>query len=861
MLNLPSWLKILLKLALAGISTGLAIVCGTVLYLSPQLPEVEQLRDVQLQTPLKVFSADNKLIGEFGDQRRSPIRFDQIPEDYVNALLAAEDDNFFNHHGVDLFGLLRAVSQIITTGDIQSGGSTITMQVARHFFLTLDQTFIRKFNEILLAFQIEHELSKEEILELYANKMFHGKRAHGIQAAANVYYGKNVDALTLSQIAMISGLYKAPTTRNPINNPEAAIERRDWILGRMRRLNYIDQTRYDTAIAEPLSATQHGSSVEVSAPYAAEMVRAEMYRQFGDDAYTQGYEVYTTLDSSAQIAADNSIVHGVLAYDARHGYRGAEASASEDIYLDADRTIEYLEEIPSVAGLIPAVVTKVGDTSAVIYIREHGYIDLAWENGLSTAKPYKTPSWQGKAPTTAKEVVTPGDLIRVRLNDESQWQLSQLPNAQAALVALNPQDGAILALSGGFDFYNNRFNRAISAKRQPGSNLKPFMYAAALSQDFNAATVINDAPIVLEDAALEGIWRPENDTGKFYGPTRFREALYRSRNLVSIRILRSLGIHKARQAIMQFGFAPEDLANNLTLALGSEAVEPIKIARGYAAFANGGYLIHPYLITEIRDRRGDALFRSNPPTVCHNCDKTGDQLAPFQFAAPTSADNLDNNPPSLETPPDESIASDEQDTTHDTTQNTLLNDQAESIAEQEIQNTAYPSLATLEPIQAEQILDPRVHFIMDSILKDVIQRGTGHRARTLERGDIAGKTGTTNGPRDAWFSGYTPDIVTTTWLGFDDNSELGSGEFGGTAALPIWIDFMQHALKDKPERYFKEPEGLVIARIDPETGERTANATRGGMLEYFLKENTPPLTAEMTGKPSTEIEMNTGDLF
>ena len=827
----PSWLNTIFKLILAGFFASILVVCATILYLAPQLPDVEQIRDVRLQVPLKVFSADGKLIGEFGEQKRTPIQYHQIPEDYLFALLATEDDNFFNHHGVDLFGILRAVSQIITDGGSGSGGSTITMQVARHFFLTLDRTYIRKANEILLALQIENELTKEQILELYANYMFLGKRAHGIQAAANVYYGKNIDELSLAQVAMLVGVYKWPSTRNPINDPESALARRDFILGRMLLLNYIDEERYQTALAQPLTAKIHGSTVEVNSPYVAEMVRSEMYKRYGSDAYLDGYEVLTTIDSSTQSAAERALISGVKNYDQRHGYRGPEASVDSAIFEDNESLVSYLSEVPSIASLVPAIVTEVDEKSAIIFIRDQGYLELGWEQGISGARPFMTHSWVGDAPETASNVLQPGDLIRVEADSDGQWRLTQLPNAQAALVALDPLNGAIRALSGGFDFYYNRFNRVTSAKRQPGSALKPFLYATAIGEDFTPASLVNDAPIVVEDAVLEDIWRPINDSGKFYGPTRLREALYYSRNLVSIRILRALGISKARDEILRFGFEREDLATNLTLALGSQALEPVKLARAYAAFANGGYLVEPHFIQEIRDRDGDSIYLANPPRVCRDCDEKTEEITNLgEFSADIhSTGQLDP----------EGLAA-----------------LAEILGAEAIEDTSIP-----EPIPAEQIMDPRVHFIMHSMLQDVVQRGTGTKAKELERSDIAGKTGTTNGPRDAWFSGYSPHLVATTWLGFDDNSLLGNSEFGGTAALPIWIDFMREALADLPEYQFRQPDGLVIARINSETGERTSPKDPQAIFEYFLRENTPELTAEITGENLPDTTIETDDIF
>ena len=783
---------------------GVAVALATVLYLTPALPSADQLRDVHLQVPLKIYSHDGHLIGEFGEQRRTPVSFDQIPTHLVHAILAAEDDRFFSHQGVDLMGLLRAASQILTTGGIQSGGSTITMQVARNFFLTLDQTFTRKFNEILLALQIERELTKEEILELYANKMFLGKRAYGIQAAAQVYYGKNVDELSLAQLAMIAGTYQLPSAVNPINNPRRAVDRRNWILGRMLLLGFIDQATHDLAIAEPDTASDHGTVVELNVPYVAEMVRREMLDRFGTAAYENGYEVYTTIDVDMQRSAAESVREGLLTYDQRHGYRGPERRMAESIWSDREASLELLNRTSVYGGLEPALVTAVNEQSLVALMRDGQEIEVGWDQGLSSLLRYRTQSRQDQF-TSVDQIAAAGDLIRLR-QQNGAWHFSQLPNVQGAIVALDPSNGGIRALTGGFDYYQSNFNRVTDSRRQPGSNLKPFLYATALEHGYTPASIINDAAIVFEDAALEDIWRPENDSGRFYGPTRFREALFQSRNLVSIRILRSIGVGEARQGIMRFGFEDDDLPYNLTLALGSGGVSPLKIAGAYSVFANGGYKVEPHLIDHILDVEGQLVYQANAPSVCHMCTEEEAQ---------------------------------EQ-------QNILALEEA-SPEDFEIPNPA------------ERVIDARVAYITDDILKDVIKLGTGRRALVLEREDIAGKTGTTNGPRDAWFSGYSPHLVASAWVGFDDNSLLGSGEFGGTAALPIWINFMRDALADKPEYIFTQPPGIITARINLETGERALPNDANADFEIFLRENAPPLpnegeTTNSTGNGGRVIE-------
>lgn len=808
-------LSILFKLALTGAAGGVLVVAAALMYLVPGLPSVDQLRDVHLQTPLKVYASSGELIGEFGEQRRSPVSFEQIPDHFINAIISAEDDSFFSHGGVDLMGLLRAASQIVTTGGIQSGGSTITMQVARNFFLSLEQTFTRKFNEILLALEIEHELSKEEILELYANKIYLGKRAYGIQAAANVYYGKDIGELSLAQLAMIAGLPKAPTSSNPINDPDRALIRRDWILGRMLSLGYIDQQEYAKAVAEPVTASYHGSTVTLDAPYVAEMVRAEMVERFGEAAYEEGYEVYTTLDPKLQRAADDAVAEGVFTYDVRHGYRGPEDRLTEVQMADMLWVQDYIDQISVVSGLVPAVVLEVQDRSATLLGPGGASIVLGWEDGLANTRPYRTESWQGELPEKAADLLSVGDIIRLRELD-GRWVLSQVPDVQAGMIAVDPMNGAIRALTGGFDFYQSRFNRITSAKRQPGSNMKPFLYAAALENGYTAATLINDAPIIFEDAALEDFWRPENDSGVFYGPTRLRKALYLSRNLVSIRILRGLGIDRARQSIMNYGFEEGDLPYNLTLALGSQGLEAVKLAAGYSLFANGGYRVEPYIISEIRDQSGELVYQADPAIVCPDCDVIADNASEFE-------------------------------------ESSILQDQLDFYSTSSQEET----VGRL----AEQVMDPRVAYIMDSILRDVIVQGTGRRALVLDRQDIAGKTGTTNGPRDSWFSGYSPHLVATAWLGFDDNGLLGVNEFGGTAALPIWINFMRTALQDKPEDIRPQPKGVVRVLIDPETGERAPPNTEGAIFELFLAENVPDLLTGDQQDPKQEAGNITDALF
>lgn len=779
---------------------GVLLVTGSLyLYLSPKLPSVESLREIKLQTPLRIYSQDLQLIGEFGEMRRNPITFDQIPTSYIQALLSAEDDHFYQHSGVDIGGLMRAASQLVTSGEIKTGGSTITMQVARNFFLTHKQTFTRKFNEILLALRIEDELSKDEILTLYANKIYQGNRAYGIEAAAQVYYGKPIGELNLAQQAMLAGLPKAPSAYNPIANPNRALIRRNWILKRMLDLGYIDQDTYANTVKEPVTASYHGYTTELDAPYVAEMARMEMLDRVGTAAYTDGYRIYTTINSQLQRTAQHAVQAGLLAYDARHGYRGPEKREVAQSEWE-----NLLRQTPTLGGLVPAMVTETTTQSLKVLLPSGEQAEITWEQGLKGLRKFNSPNSRSAPIQSTEEIFAKGDLIRLQ-QKEGSWQLSQLPKAQAALVALNPDNGAIQSLVGGFDFRQSHFNRVTQAERQPGSNFKPFIYTTALENGFTPASIINDAPVVFEDDLLESSWRPENDSGKFYGPTRLREALYLSRNLISIRILRSLGIDKALSGLERFGFDPETLPNNLSLALGSHAVTPLQIATGYASFANGGYRVAPFLIARIEDSVGNVLYNAEPLTVCRNCSDT----------APLEQSTLDSTEEAAGAP-----------------ETALTDVNGDSDKPQELR----PELP-----KAPRIIDERTAYIIDSILKDVIRKGTGRKAQVLKRTDIAGKTGTTNGPRDAWFSGYSTHMVTTTWVGFDENQLLGRSEYGGSAALPIWIDFMRAALAGKPQSIRPQPEGIVMARIDPTTGLSVGPEHRNAIFEIFRKEDVPPM--------------------
>ncbi|MDD1506523.1 penicillin-binding protein 1A [Pseudomonas sp. CNPSo 3701] len=779
-------------------------VSGAFLYLSPTLPSVDALRSIELQIPLRVYTSDGKLIAEFGEMRRSPIAFADIPPDFTSALLAAEDDNFANHYGVDLTSLMRAATQLLKTGQIQSGGSTITMQVAKNFFLTSERSFSRKITEILLALQIERELSKNEILELYVNKIYLGHRAYGIEAAAQVYYGKSIRDLSLSQLATIAGLPKAPSAFNPLTNPTRAKERRDWILGRMFRLGRIDQARYQAALAEPVDASYHVATPEVSAPYVAEMARAEMVGRYGSDAYTQGFNVTTTVPSNLQVMANKALRDGLIEYDQRHGYRGPESRLPG---MTRETWQTELSKQGLRGGLEPAIVTQVEKSGILVLTRRGDEEAVSWDS-MKWARPFLNTNSLGPRPQQPADVAQIGDLIRVQRQDDGSLRFAQLPSAQSALVSLDPQNGAIRALVGGFSFEQSNYNRAVQAKRQPGSSFKPFIYSAALDNGYTAASLVNDAPIVFVDDYMDQVWRPKNDNNTFLGPIRLREALYKSRNLVSIRLLQAMGIENTLSYIERFGFNRQDLPRNLSLALGTANLTPMEIATGWTAFANGGHKVQPYLIQRIDNRHGDPLFVANPPSV------------------PNAA--------KVEVPP--------------------------PVNEEGVMNPAEAAPEQLpdapQPAEAERILDERTAYIMTSMLQDVIKRGTGRRAMALGRNDLAGKTGTTNESKDSWFSGYNADYVTTVWAGFDQPESLGRNEYGGTVALPIWMNYMGAALKDKPNHAPTEPDGILTLRVDPHSGRAAVPGTPDAYFELFKSEDSPPPMNELDpgmGAPNSPL--------
>lgn len=805
--------------------TGI-VVLGVYLYLAPTLPDAEQLKQIELQTPLRIYSDDGLLISEFGEKRRTPIRFEDVPPQFIDALLASEDDAFYQHIGVDFKGLARAVVELIKTGRKKSGGSTITMQVAKNYYLSSEKTFTRKFTEILLALKIEGALSKQEILELYINKIYLGKRAYGIEAAARVYYGKSISQLNLAQLAMIAGLPQAPSAANPINNPQRAKDRRNYVLARMRTLDKISQEDFSLAAREPVSARYHGPTSEISAPYVAEMVRQQMLSQYGKEIYTAGFRVVTTVDSTRQQAANEALQRGLLKYDRDHGWRTTEETvtsynatmldvASEEPLLNAwmdsadsthdvdwPATLEnWQAELNQLRnkqqGIISAaVVTLVEDKGAWLLQNKQ----LLWLpfSGLEWAKVYKTVDIIGNPIKSAHEVLSSGQLVWLE-HARTGLKLAQLPEVEGSLISIRPDDGAIQALVGGFSSGNNKFNRAIQADRQPGSAFKPFVYSSALNYGFTPASIINDAPVVFEDASLENTWRPQNHSGKFYGPTRLREALYKSQNLVSIRILKQVGPRRAVNYIEPFGFPRKKLNQDLSLALGASAVTPMELATGYTALANGGFAIKPYLIQRIENDHNEILFTAEPAVACRECLQQKELT---------------------------------------------IEEQAQSELEKELQSSLGLNLGNEDEAEqpeklAPEVMDARTHFLMVSMLKDVVRRGTGKRALALKRNDLAGKTGTTNDQKDAWFSGFSRDLVTTVWVGFDQPRTLGRWAYGSNTALPIWVDYMKVALQGVAERPFEQPEGIASVRIDAKTGLLAAPGQTNTLFEYFREEDIP----------------------
>jgi penicillin-binding protein 1A len=847
-------MKKLVKIASWLFATGSMLLIAAVLYIYavmvPELPSIEHLEDTQYQVPLRIYDRNEILLAEFGEHRRIPVAFDKIPRHLIDAVVSVEDDQFWNHSGVDFYALMAAVYEVATTGRKTRGGSTITMQVARNFFLSPEQTYARKFNEILLALKIETELNKEKIIELYLNKIFLGHRAYGISAASQVYYDKKLGDLTLAQSAMIAGLPKAPSKYNPISNPERALIRRNYILGRMRILKYIEEEEFDQALSEPITAELHRTRTIAEAQYVSEQVRAKLFEQYGEEVYKAGLRVYTSIDGELQAVANQAVRKNLLDYNRRHGYRGVigKIDLSE---INEDPFDEDLITDQRVGGLRKGVVISVNEAvaveddsseastaSATLLISDYEQIDLLFEGGIDWAAKFIDVDNKGARPEFIADVLTVGDVVWLEHRD-GQWLLADVPRIEGALVSIDPSDGGIRAMVGGFDYFKNKFNRATQARRQPGSNFKPFIYSAALEKGFTAATIINDAPVVFDDDSLEATWRPENYSGKFYGPTRMREALVKSRNLVSIRILQAIGLRYATNYVQRFGFERDQMPYDLSLALGSASFSPLQMARAYAVFSNGGYLIEPYIINRVESGSGEVIFQNRPQTVCQDCETENlDELAAAEAAA-VAQQEAGQQTESVTTAQQEAeqqaevVALGEEEQLEAIELN-VLDDDTANVGEA-------TGLAEAEavPQYAPRVISAQNAFIMRSMMREVVQRGTAVRAKALGRKDIAGKTGTTNDQIDAWFSGYNDQVVTTSWVGYDNQRSMGNRETGGRAALPMWIEFMRKALEGRPENLQEQPEGLVTIRIDAETGKRADLGTRKSLFVLFGVENAP----------------------
>lgn len=818
------WLLAILLFPIIG--TAL-LVAGAIQYLGPEIPDVASLRDVRLQVPLRVYSRDGQLIAQIGEQRRIPLDFGNYPPRVIQAFLAAEDDRFFEHSGVDYPGLLRAIAVNLSSGAKREGGGTITMQLARNMFLSPERSYRRKMVEIISAWRIEHAFSKEEILSLYLNKIFLGQRAYGVGAAAEVYFGKSVDELTLAETALLAGLPRAPSRENPVTNPQLAKQRRAYVLRRMHELNYITAEERDAAGEAPVESRIHGSVIELDAPYVAEMVRLELEQRFGPAIYTDNYTVYTTVDSRLQRAAERAARLALLEYDSRHGYRGVAGRIDLQKYTDEKSWSKALAGFRTVGGLQPAVITALTAQSATAFTRRQGRIDIPLAN-MHWARPALADGSVGKAPATPSELLHPGDVIYTAQQTNGSWRLLQVPNAQSAFVALDPHDGAINALVGGFDYGASNFNRVVQAKRQPGSSFKPFLYSAALDHGLTPASMLNDAPMVVDSGTDEESWKPQNSTRSFMGMLRMREALVRSRNLVSIRIISLLGTEFTTQYIGKFGFTSEQLPQNLSLALGATQVSPLEMARGYAVFANGGRLVDPYILERVYGADATLVYQAAPRIACEDCEQT------------------------------DTITAETATATVRTTQSAAANDDVGVDATQAAgSDMATSPVATTAPSTlnlAPQVISPANAFVMTDMMKDVIRRGTATRALALKRRDIAGKTGTTNDRRDAWFLGFAPNLVGAAWVGFDQERSLGDSEEGGRTALPIWVYFMTEAMRGVPEQSSTQPPGVVSMRIDPDSGRAVAGGSRG-LFEYFLDAHLPErdeggVPSEPTGTPS-----------
>ncbi|MCG3725220.1 PBP1A family penicillin-binding protein [Vibrio cincinnatiensis] len=802
------FIKRLLIFSLICIILGVTTIFGFYFYVKSDLPDVATLKDVRLQTPMQVFSQDGKLIAQFGEKRRIPLKLEEMPKELIEAIVATEDSRFYEHYGFDPIGITRAAFAVAASGSASQGASTITQQLARNFFLSNEKKIMRKIKEIFIAIHIEQLLTKDEILELYLNKIYLGYRSYGVGAAAQTYFGKDAKDLTLGEIATIAGLPKAPSTMNPIHSVERATQRRNVVLLRMLSENYITEHEYEQARAEILDAKFHGAEIELRAPYVAEIARAWMVERYGEeDAYTSGMNIYTTIDSKQQQAANQAAIDNLLAYDERHGYRGAEKvlwKAGQTAW-ETNKLNTHLRSEPIYGDLFPAVVLKVEQKSAQVWVRNHHLQNIAWED-MNWARRFINDDRQGPLPSKASDILVEGEQIWVRRQEnpdtqEAYWKLSQVPNANTAFVAMNPDNGAVLALVGGFNFVHSNFNRATQSIRQVGSSIKPFIYSAALDKGLTLATLINDAPINQWDEGQGTAWRPKNSPPTYIGPTRLRIGLAQSKNVMAVRVLREVGLDETRQYLTRFGFELSQVPRSETIALGAGSLTPVKMAQGYSVFANGGYYVEPFYISKVENTHGELEFAATPKAVCHHGCQTS------------------------------------------------TNDFHEQDA---------------DALYAPQVISEQTAFLIREMLYSNIWgggnwrdgtgwNGTGWRAQVLKRRDIGGKTGTTNDSKDAWYNGYGPGIVATAWVGFDDHNrnlgktipnpniedDISGAEAGAKTAQPAWIDFMRSALADVAVENTPIPKKIVRVRIDRESGLLTHKLDSSSLFEYFIQGTEP----------------------
>ena len=824
---------------------------GMAMYLAPTLPSTQEIKTANLEMPLQIYSSDDKLIGQYGNRLSLPVTFDEIPEGLTHAFLAAEDATFFQHSGISIKGLGRAVTEVVTDDESQTGGSTITMQVAKNYFLSPERTLNRKLTELFLARKIEDELSKNDILTLYVNKIYLGEGAYGIRAAAKKYYSKSLDNLTVAEMAMLAGLPKAPSKYNPVANPSRALTRRNWIIGRMNELGYITKAQHDEAINAPIGINLYQEKLDMNMPYLAEMTRSALVERYGEQVMNGGWRVRLTVDSEAQKAAEKAILTGLVAYEHRHGWRGPEANG------------EPLEKFRRYSNMSPAKVTKVNSRSFEAILQSGENVTVNW-SGMSWARKYISADRIGYFPSNASQIVSKNDIVRLIPAANGSWQLSQIPDVQGSLVSLNPETGAVRALVGGFDFNHSKFNRALQGWRQPGSTIKPLVYTAALEKGYRPDSIVSDRPIQVGD------WKPKNSDQRFLGDITLRRGLYLSRNLVSIRLLQAIGISDARNLLDEFGLDKEKLPTTLSLALGTGQATPLQMATAYATFANGGHRIQPYFIDQIYNYNNKLLFQANPQQACALC--FNEQLDDLnkKLIEDYEAKVEEENKASKESENDiKAENSADSDATEDSPvkDSKALNVEVYD-ASPDSDRLKAPVLQYVRAEQAPRILKPRVAFEMADILRDVIQRGTAVRAKALGRDDIGGKTGTTNEAKDAWFAGFHPTNATVVWMGFDQPSTLGRREYGGVAALPIWMDFMKAQLKNTPHQWVainnraksKKQKQTIIEMMDEGTAELEDEDTDDGKSAKPVKTTTQqrkpptpePVEEQIQNRPAPE---------